>query len=1028
MNATQALANNLSAAWGSNAQPSRKAKRLSAAARTATAAAAESDDPEDHKEADAAHSAAATAHVEAARTFAPGSPEHDGHNEIAADHAKNAWLHSGKHEGRVPAPTPPAAPEGAIAPPAPAAPAALAPAPAKNPVPPQFAKKPAPAPAAAPVAPAPAKPNPFTKKPAEAQAPVAPAAPAAPPAAPAPGGGSALDELAKRKGWQKPAAPVANEQGRDEKGRFASGGYHSANVDAALASGKAEQEDTSEAHRKAAAAHQAAFDAHKVYDKYNTAPWEREHHEKAVKYHLGKADKAAAPAANEDISGSNDLSPAELGDEADAASEAASEQGTATAHQAASSAHLFASAACLRAGDGAASEQHRFAALKHAEAARKLGTTRVKPTAKANEVAGNESFLWVNADYDNTDAASHLTRVQIAPYGDWPHSGVLQRFQRQDAEEIVRNFNAGGALANGEARPGLTQRLATAVMGLPWLIGHPDHPDFRDRYTDGGAYGRIKSFEVANDGLYAMVKFNKKGRDLVNEETYHGHSVNWRVREEAPGIWRPFDIKSVGFTNEPNIPVVPVTHANEGEEALATAANGSPDQPRDEQGRFASGGGPNIMEASPGGGIENMSSKDYAHRLSTRAHAASAKAEGSGDVYDHAEARTAHETAAMAHDKWGDKTLAAQHRTKAAGHWDKVTADLDHHPVANEVSLSDLRRQLQDAVAEDDRFDKEDAEAEESVIMPAATPYVADLEAPDAGSSQWQVVVQCGDGEYYELGFTVKDGRPVLDDGEPQCVEQRTEYVPAPGEDEDANELSAGTTPAGTATNNTGDDEVKLNQLAKMVGLDEAANETQIADRLTRVFGQPEVAAFANAAPDEKFPPWTKDLDEWKERAGKAEKELGNCMESLKGTVKSAQPSAANEALTECGAMRKVVEDTLANARQMTCDAALKAGLVTLADKAKLEQSLTNDFAGTVASLVARKPALQTTSAVAATGAGTRSTTLQDGASNGGAIRQLVNQIQVEASKKGVPMSYEDAWATAKRQQPALFANAPQAN
>ena len=61
---------------------------------------------------------------------------------------------------------------------------------------------------AAPVAPAPAKPNPFAKKPA---APVPPAAAPAVPAAPAPGGGSALDELAKRKGWKKPvaAAPAA---------------------------------------------------------------------------------------------------------------------------------------------------------------------------------------------------------------------------------------------------------------------------------------------------------------------------------------------------------------------------------------------------------------------------------------------------------------------------------------------------------------------------------------------------------------------------------------------------------------------------------------------------------------------------------------------------------------------------------------------------------------------------------------------------------------------------------------------------
>ena len=50
---------------------------------------------------------------------------------------------------------------------------------------------------------------------------------------------------------------------------------------------------------------------------------------------------------------------------------------------------------------------------------------------------------------------------------------------------------------------------------------------------------------------------------MVNEEMFHGHSVNWRVRKDKDSNWRPYSIKSVGFTNEPNIAVPPITHANE---------------------------------------------------------------------------------------------------------------------------------------------------------------------------------------------------------------------------------------------------------------------------------------------------------------------------------------------------------------------------------------------------------------------------------------------------------------------------------
>lgn len=139
--------------------------------------------------------------------------------------------------------------------------------------------------------------------------------------------------------------------------------------------------------------------------------------------------------------------------------------------------------------------------------------------------------------------------VLLAPYGDWDNSQGMQRFQRADADNIVNEF--GGLRAAG-----------TRLLGLPWYIGHPDHDAFEKRYPDQRAVGRIKQLKATDEGLAASVKWNAEGRKLIEDEAFHGHSVNWAMKKTG-GVWRPFRLASVGFTNRPNIPVPPVTAANE---------------------------------------------------------------------------------------------------------------------------------------------------------------------------------------------------------------------------------------------------------------------------------------------------------------------------------------------------------------------------------------------------------------------------------------------------------------------------------
>lgn len=161
--------------------------------------------------------------------------------------------------------------------------------------------------------------------------------------------------------------------------------------------------------------------------------------------------------------------------------------------------------------------------------------------------------------FANVAAIDDQGWVQLAPYGDFGNvdsrgNRVIQRFQKPDAEAIVNEFNS-------------LLSLPTRLLGLPWYIGHPDHPRFRMAHTDTKSYGRVKKVEARDDGFYGNVKFGSAGRQLVDDEAFSGHSVNWKCvpigRENGHQIFKPVSLKSVGFTNDPAIPVRPASLANE---------------------------------------------------------------------------------------------------------------------------------------------------------------------------------------------------------------------------------------------------------------------------------------------------------------------------------------------------------------------------------------------------------------------------------------------------------------------------------
>lgn len=142
----------------------------------------------------------------------------------------------------------------------------------------------------------------------------------------------------------------------------------------------------------------------------------------------------------------------------------------------------------------------------------------------------------------------HGDWVLLAPFGEHPHGRGMQLFTRDDAAAVIEDFS---------------NRPLARLIGLPWYIGHPDHPEFKDRYKDTKAYGRIVALRLGEDGLEGFTRFSRGGREIVVERHFHGHSVNWLCRLDNAGKYRPARLKSVGWTNENNIEVPPILVANE---------------------------------------------------------------------------------------------------------------------------------------------------------------------------------------------------------------------------------------------------------------------------------------------------------------------------------------------------------------------------------------------------------------------------------------------------------------------------------
>ncbi|HEX7859002.1 MAG TPA: phage protease [Verrucomicrobiae bacterium] len=146
-----------------------------------------------------------------------------------------------------------------------------------------------------------------------------------------------------------------------------------------------------------------------------------------------------------------------------------------------------------------------------------------------------------------------LDFVQLSPIGIFPHVRGYQNVDRTALETMVKNFKS------------FFGRLGRRFAGIPFYIGHPDVPGYENVFTDRKAYGWIMELEVRDDGLYGRTQWSAAGRDLIANRHYKFLSPFWEAirigTKEGRSVLSPTVLKSVGLTNEPNLPVLPLANS-----------------------------------------------------------------------------------------------------------------------------------------------------------------------------------------------------------------------------------------------------------------------------------------------------------------------------------------------------------------------------------------------------------------------------------------------------------------------------------
>lgn len=129
----------------------------------------------------------------------------------------------------------------------------------------------------------------------------------------------------------------------------------------------------------------------------------------------------------------------------------------------------------------------------------------------------------------------------IAPFGDWKNRDIVQRVDAPAAENLKRNMER------------VWEKVKSDLENpCPVHYEHPDDEDGEEvpKVVDKTPYGRVRSLEIRDDGVYAEIEWLPGFESLPKSLQI---SPRWNADPLGGGIVRPVRLISIGLTRRPNI-------------------------------------------------------------------------------------------------------------------------------------------------------------------------------------------------------------------------------------------------------------------------------------------------------------------------------------------------------------------------------------------------------------------------------------------------------------------------------------------
>lgn len=129
----------------------------------------------------------------------------------------------------------------------------------------------------------------------------------------------------------------------------------------------------------------------------------------------------------------------------------------------------------------------------------------------------------------------------IAPFGDWKNRDIVQRVDAPAAENLKRNMER------------VWEKVKSDLENpCPVHYEHPDDEDGEEvpKVVDKTPYGRVRSLEICDDGIYAEIEWLPGFESLPKSLQI---SPRWNADPLGGGVVRPVRLISIGLTRRPNI-------------------------------------------------------------------------------------------------------------------------------------------------------------------------------------------------------------------------------------------------------------------------------------------------------------------------------------------------------------------------------------------------------------------------------------------------------------------------------------------